>query len=90
MGVPTEDTLSTVGRTKNIWSLSRAGKLLTSDVNRVRALYEQLSYDEAGPFVAGTLLDYTMMDHTMPTAVELPSFEAAHQQSLSPFTPLGG
>ena len=48
------------------------------------ALYEKLSYDEDGQFVSGTLMDYTM-----PTAVEMPSFEVAHQQSLSPFTPLG-
>jgi aerobic carbon-monoxide dehydrogenase large subunit len=48
------------------------------------ALYEQLSYDESGQFVTGTLMDYTM-----PTAVETPSFDVRHQESPSPFTSLG-
>jgi carbon-monoxide dehydrogenase large subunit len=48
------------------------------------ALFEQLGYDDRGQFVTGTLMDYTM-----PTAVELPSFGVQHQQTPSPFTPLG-
>jgi aerobic carbon-monoxide dehydrogenase large subunit len=48
------------------------------------ALYEQLAYDASGQFLTGTLMDYTI-----PTAVELPSLHVEHQQTLSPFTPLG-
>ena len=48
------------------------------------ALYEQLAYDESGQFLTGTLMDYTI-----PTAVELPRFEIHHHASPSPFTPLG-
>jgi carbon-monoxide dehydrogenase large subunit len=48
------------------------------------ALFERLGYDDQGQFVTGTLMDYTM-----PTAVELPGFEVQHQQTPSPFTPLG-
>jgi len=48
------------------------------------ALYERLGYDDDGQFMTGTLMDYTM-----PTAVELPAFRIRHQQTPSPFTPLG-
>ena len=48
------------------------------------ALYEELAYDDSGQFLTGTLMDYTI-----PTAVELPSFEIEHQETPSPFTPLG-
>lgn len=48
------------------------------------ALYEQLQYDSDGQFLTGTLMDYTI-----PTAVELPLFNIEHQESLSPFTPHG-
>jgi carbon-monoxide dehydrogenase large subunit len=48
------------------------------------ALFERLGYDDQGQFVTGTLMDYTM-----PTAAELPGFEVQHQQTPSPFTPLG-
>jgi carbon-monoxide dehydrogenase large subunit len=47
-------------------------------------LYEQLAYDAGGQFLTGTLMDYTI-----PTAVELPSFQIEHQETPSPFTPLG-
>jgi carbon-monoxide dehydrogenase large subunit len=48
------------------------------------ALYEEIAYDEyAQPLTA------TFMDYTIPTAVELPSFELGHQETLTPFTPLG-
>ena len=48
------------------------------------ALYEQIAYDQAGQLQTATLMDYTI-----PTAVELPSITVAHQHSPSPFTPLG-
>src|SRR5581483_2899827 len=48
------------------------------------ALYEQIAYDEdAQPLTA------TFMDYTIPTAVEVPTIELAHQQTPTPFTPLG-
>jgi carbon-monoxide dehydrogenase large subunit len=48
------------------------------------ALCERVVYDDAGQPLAATLMDYTL-----PTAVELPLFEIEHQQTPSPFTPLG-
>ena len=48
------------------------------------ALYEQVAYDSAGQLQTATLMDYTI-----PTAVELPRFEIEHQHTPSPFTPLG-
>ncbi len=48
------------------------------------ALYEHLVYDDAGQ-----LLTATFMDYTMPTAMEMPNFEIAHQVTPSPFNPLG-
>ncbi|HEX8863453.1 MAG TPA: xanthine dehydrogenase family protein molybdopterin-binding subunit [Actinomycetes bacterium] len=48
------------------------------------ALYERLAYDQGGQFLSGTLMDYTI-----PTAVELPLLEIEHQRTPSPFTPLG-
>lgn len=48
------------------------------------ALYEQITYDESGQIQTATLMDYTI-----PTAVEMPRVEVAHQASPSPFTPLG-
>jgi carbon-monoxide dehydrogenase large subunit len=48
------------------------------------ALYEQIAYDEdAQPLTA------TFMDYTIPTAVEVPHVELGHQETLTPFTPLG-
>ena len=48
------------------------------------ALYEQIAYDEdAQPLTA------TFMDYTIPTAVEVPDIELGHQETLTPFTPLG-
>jgi carbon-monoxide dehydrogenase large subunit len=38
---------------------------------------------------AGQLLTATFMDYTMPTAMEMPNFEIAHQVTPSPFNPLG-
>ena len=48
------------------------------------ALYEQISYDESGQIQTATLMDYTI-----PTAVEMPRVNVAHQVFPSPFTPLG-
>jgi carbon-monoxide dehydrogenase large subunit len=48
------------------------------------ALYEEVAYDGAGQLLTATLMDYTI-----PTAVELPRFEIEHQHTPSPFTPLG-
>ena len=48
------------------------------------AIYEQIVYDEAGQPITTTFMDYTI-----PTAVEVPFFELAHEESPSPFTPLG-
>ena len=48
------------------------------------ALYEQLAYDDSGQLQTATLMDYTI-----PTAVEMPRVEIEHQMSPSPFTPLG-
>jgi carbon-monoxide dehydrogenase large subunit len=47
-------------------------------------IFEQVSYDEAGQ-----LLTMTLMDYTIPTAVEMPVIRIGHQHSPSPFTPLG-
>ena len=48
------------------------------------ALYEQVRYDDNGQLVTATLMDYTI-----PTAVELPRFDLRHRHTPSPFTPLG-
>jgi 2-furoyl-CoA dehydrogenase large subunit len=48
------------------------------------ALYEELVYDDAGQFLAGSFMDYLV-----PTASEAPEIEIAHVVSPSPLTPLG-
>lgn len=48
------------------------------------ALYERIAYDEAGQPLTATFMDYTI-----PTAVEVPRLELAHQETPTPFTPLG-
>lgn len=48
------------------------------------ALYEQIQYDDSGQLLTATLMDYTI-----PTAVEIPLFEIQHQTTPSPFTPFG-
>ena len=48
------------------------------------AIYEHLVYDENGQCKTATFMDYTL-----PTAVEIPPLELAHQETPSPFTPLG-
>jgi carbon-monoxide dehydrogenase large subunit len=48
------------------------------------AIYERMAYDDSGQ-----PLTLTFMDYTIPTAVEVPSLELAHQETPTPFTPLG-
>ena len=48
------------------------------------ALYERIAYD-----AAGQLLTATLMDYTIPTAVEVPALAIGHHATPSPFTPLG-
>ena len=48
------------------------------------ALYEEFLYDQAGNFLTGNFADYLV-----PTAVEIPPLEILHQETPSPFTPLG-
>jgi carbon-monoxide dehydrogenase large subunit len=48
------------------------------------AMFEAISYGGDGQLHTATLMDYTI-----PTAVEVPMFEIGHQETLSPFTPLG-
>ncbi len=49
-----------------------------------QALYEWVRYDEDGNPVTGQLMDYTV-----PSAAELPTFEASNTQTDSPRNPLG-
>ncbi|MGD9764634.1 MAG: xanthine dehydrogenase family protein molybdopterin-binding subunit [Candidatus Binatia bacterium] len=48
------------------------------------ALYENMVYDELGQ-----LRTTTFMDYTLPTALEMPPCELAHQMTPSPFTLMG-
>ena len=48
------------------------------------ALYEEHSYAPDGSFLSGTLADYLI-----PTAMEVPEPVILHQETPSPFTPLG-
>jgi 2-furoyl-CoA dehydrogenase large subunit len=48
------------------------------------ALYEEFVYDESGQFLTGTFADYLV-----PTVAEIPKVEMFHQETPSPFTPLG-
>ena len=48
------------------------------------ALYEEYVYDENGQFLTGTFADYLV-----PTVAEIPKVEMLHQETPSPFTPLG-
>jgi 2-furoyl-CoA dehydrogenase large subunit len=48
------------------------------------ALYEEFVYDESGQFLTGTFADYLV-----PTVGEIPPVELLHQETPSPFTPLG-
>jgi 2-furoyl-CoA dehydrogenase large subunit len=48
------------------------------------ALYEEFVTDEEGAFLTGTFADYLV-----PTVSEIPPVEMLHQETPSPFTPLG-
>ncbi|MBI5617248.1 MAG: xanthine dehydrogenase family protein molybdopterin-binding subunit [Gammaproteobacteria bacterium] len=48
------------------------------------ALFEHLVYDDCGQLTTTTFMDYTL-----PTALEVPHIELEHQETLSPFSPLG-
>jgi 2-furoyl-CoA dehydrogenase large subunit len=48
------------------------------------ALYEEYVTDEDGAFLTGTFADYLV-----PTVHEIPAVEMLHQETPSPFTPLG-
>ncbi len=48
------------------------------------ALYEEFVTNEEGAFLTGTFADYLV-----PTVSEIPPVEIIHQQTPSPFTPLG-
>ena len=48
------------------------------------ALYEEFVYDDDGQFLTGTFADYLI-----PTVAEIPTVEMLHQETPSPFTPLG-
>ena len=48
------------------------------------ALYEEFVYDDSGQFLTGTFADYLV-----PTVSEIPHVEILHQETPSPFTPLG-
>src|SRR6202048_889908 len=48
------------------------------------ALYEEFVYDDSGQFLTGTFADYLV-----PTVAEIPAVEILHQETPSPFTPLG-
>ncbi len=49
-----------------------------------QALYEQVVYDDDGNPLTANLMDYAM-----PSAAELPSFEASNTQTPTPLNPLG-
>jgi 2-furoyl-CoA dehydrogenase large subunit len=48
------------------------------------ALYEEFVYNDEGAFLTGTFADYLV-----PTVSEIPAVEMLHQETPSPFTPLG-
>ena len=49
-----------------------------------QALYEQAVYDDKGQLISGSMLDYTV-----PTATQLPSYELDRTVTPSPVNPLG-
>jgi carbon-monoxide dehydrogenase large subunit len=49
-----------------------------------QALYEEALYDESGQLLAGTLMDYTL-----PTAIQIPAFTTDLLETPSPRNPLG-
>lgn len=47
-------------------------------------LFEELAYDEYGQIQTTTFMDYTV-----PTTIEMPNIHLGHQETRSPFSPLG-
>jgi 2-furoyl-CoA dehydrogenase large subunit len=89
------DPLSDQVRVDRYVSMHDAGKILNPLLaeGQIRgafaqglaaALYEEFVYDNAGAFLSGTFADYLV-----PTASEIPPLEILHQETPSPFTPLG-
>ncbi|MBI5029970.1 MAG: xanthine dehydrogenase family protein molybdopterin-binding subunit [Chloroflexi bacterium] len=48
------------------------------------AFYEKLAYDENGQLLSGSFMDYLL-----PTALEVPRIEIGHEETPSPWNPLG-
>ncbi|MFQ5616813.1 MAG: molybdopterin cofactor-binding domain-containing protein, partial [Anaerolineales bacterium] len=48
------------------------------------AFFEQLHYDEYG-----NLLNASLMDYLLPTALDVPRIEVGHEETLSPLNPMG-
>jgi CO/xanthine dehydrogenase Mo-binding subunit len=48
------------------------------------AFYEQLVFDEMGQ-----LLNASLMDYLLPTALDVPRIEVGHEETVSPLNPLG-
>ena len=48
------------------------------------SFYEKLVYDDNGQLLSGTFMDYLL-----PTAMEVPSIEIGHEETPSPWNPLG-
>ena len=65
--------------------LIAAGQMQGSFVQGIATtLYEEFVYDDSGQFLTGTFADYLV-----PTVAEIPKVETLHQETPSPFTPLG-
>jgi len=89
------DPLSYKARVDRYVSMHDAGTLLNPMIAEgqmqgafaqgiAAALYEEFVTDESGAFLSGTFADYLV-----PTVSEIPPVEFLHQESPSPFTPLG-
>jgi len=89
------DPLTYQVRVDRYVSMHDAGKLLNPMIAQgqmqgafaqgiAAALYEEFVTDESGAFLSGTFADYLV-----PTVSEIPTVEFLHQESPSPFTPLG-
>lgn len=80
---------------RNLWVVHDCGKMINPMVVEGQvhggiaqglggAFYEKLYYDENGQ-----LLNASFVDFLMPTAMEIPRIEVAHQETPSPLNPLG-
>ena len=89
------DPLTYQVRVDRYVSMHDAGKLLNPMIAEgqmrgafvqgiAAALYEEYVTDESGAFLSGTFADYLV-----PTVSEIPDVEFLHQETPSPFTPLG-